>query len=85
MPYGAAVIMGKSVEISNSMGKPGANAVEKTCVIACDMKSFEKQLVVCLYCLMQVPVMIHLVEAQMQVLSGLHVMYKGKDTIIWLI
>ena len=46
MPYDAVVIMGKFVEISNSMGKPGANAVEKTCVIACNMKSFEKQSVV---------------------------------------
>ena len=39
MPYGAVAIMGKFVEISNSMGKPGANAVEKTCVVACDMKN----------------------------------------------
>ena len=49
MPYDAGVIMGKSLEICSSMGKSGSNAVEKTCVIACDMKTFEKQLVVCLY------------------------------------
>ena len=85
MPYGAVVIMGKFVEISNSMGKPGANAVEKTCVIACNMKSFEKQSVVWLDCLLQIPTVIHLVETQMQVLSRFHIMYKGKETIVWLI
>ena len=85
MPYDVVVVMEKFVEISNSMGKPGANAVEKTCVIACDMKSFEKQSIVWLDCLLQIPIVIHLVEAQMQMLSGLHVMYKGKEAIVWLI
>ena len=85
MPYDAVVIMGKFVKVSNSMGKPGANAVEQTCVIACDMKSFEKQLVVWFDCLLQIPIVVHLVEAQMQVLSGFHVLYKCEEAIIWLI
>ena len=85
MPYDAVVIVGKCLEISNSMGKPGANAVENTCVVACDMKSFENQSIVWLDCLLQIPVVIHLVEAQMQMLSGLHVMYKGEEAIVWLI
>ena len=64
MPYDAVVIVEKFVEISNSMCKAGAHTVAKPRVIACNMKSFEKQLVVWPDCLLQVPIIIHLVEAQ---------------------
>ena len=39
----------------------------------------------CIYGLLKVPSLIHIVEAQMQVLLGLHVMYKGEETVVWLI
>ena len=85
VPYGAVVITGKSLEISNSMSKPGANAVEKTCVVACHMKNFEEEAVMFSDGPLQVPLVIHFVKAQMQVLLGLQVMYKGEETVVGLI
>ena len=65
MPYDAGVIMEKSLEVCCSVCKSCSNAVEKTCVVACNMKCFEKQSIVWLDGMLQDPIIIHLVETQM--------------------
>ena len=85
MPYDTSVIVGKAWKIRCAVCKSGSNTVVKTCVVACNVKNFEESSIVCLYGLLKVPILIHLVEAQVKVLPGLHVMYKGKETVVWLI
>ena len=85
MPYDACVIVGKFLKICCAVCKSSSNTVVETCVVACHVKNFEEQLIVSLYGLLKVPILIHLVETQMQMLLGLHAKHIGKETVVWLI
>ena len=85
MPYDTCVIVGKSLKVSGAMCKSGSNTIVEAGVVACHMKNFEKLTIVCLRRLLQMPIISHFVEAQMQMLIVLHVIHVGEETIVGLI